>query len=82
MAALVGAGLESGDVVPAVPVKEVMLSAALSMRGDAMYPDDDLMDKRLKFLRGNRPKEYRRLKQEGQAWQWAIRTALLESPQD
>ena len=75
-----------------------------------MYPDDDLKEKRLKFLRGNRPKEYRRLKQEGkldahlqasadacvkeaerlietgtfegQAWQWAIRTELLESPQD
>ena len=76
-----------------------------------MYPDDDLMDKRLKFLRENRPKEYRRLKQAGtldahleaaaaacvreaerliatgatfesQAWQWAIRSKLLESEPD
>lgn len=76
-----------------------------------MYSDDDLKERRLKFLRENRPKEHRRLKQvglldahlqasvdacvkeakrlietgttfEAQAWQWAIRTELLESPQD
>ena len=30
-----------------------------------MYPDDDLMERRLKFLRENRPKEYRRLMKAG-----------------
>ena len=76
-----------------------------------MYDDGRLMDLRLNFLKGNRPKELRRLRDaeeldshlqeradacrreaerlvksgetfEAQAWQWAIRTKLLETPPD
>ena len=76
-----------------------------------MYSDDDLMDKRLDYLREITPAEYRRLKKDGeldehlqykaarcrkevarmqekegvsevQAWQWAIREVLLDTPRD
>ena len=76
-----------------------------------MYDDDHLMQLRLNFLKGSRPKELRRLRREGeldshlqnradacrreakrlvdsgetfeaQAWQWAIRTRLLETLPD
>ena len=76
-----------------------------------MYDDERLMDLRRNFLKGNRPKELRRLRDagelephlqeradacrreverlvksgetfEGQAWQWAIRTTLLETSPD